>query len=244
MLFSDQNPFSIKVAVYQSKGKENFIDRKEFKGSILETYNDLVDYLKLNSATYGIVDATTRVDIEEFPEFIIREIALNSIIHRDYSVLTSNIVNIYKDSEIEFISYGSLYGNITLQDILNGLSTTRNPYLQSIFMRLNEVEALGSGLRRVNEFYKNRGQQLEIKALPSSFIVELPRISFEEIKQEKNDMEKIIELIDKKGSITRKDVEELLEKERTTVTDILNTMIEKGKIKKVGNSSATRYEKM
>ena len=134
MLFSDQNPFSIKVAVYQSKGKENFIDRKEFKGSILETYNDLVDYLKLNSATYGIVDATTRVDIEEFPEFIIREIALNSIIHRDYSVLTSNIVNIYKDSEIEFISYGSLYGNITLQDILNGLSTTRNPYLQSIFM--------------------------------------------------------------------------------------------------------------
>ena len=57
-------------------------------------------------------------------------------------------------------------------------------------------------------------------------------------------MEKIIELIDKKGSITRKDVEELLEKERTTVTDILNTMIEKGKIKKVGNSSATRYEKM
>ncbi len=244
LLFSDQNPFSIKVAVYQSKGKENFIDRKEFKGSILETYNDLVDYLKLNSATYGIVDATTRVDIEEFPEFIIREIALNSIIHRDYSVLTSNIVNIYKDSEIEFISYGSLYGNITLQDILNGLSTTRNPYLQSIFMRLKEVEALGSGLKRVNEFYKNRGQQLEIKALPSSFIVELPRISFEEIKQEKNDMEKIIELIDKKGSITRKDVEELLEKERTTVTDILNTMIEKGKIKKVGNSSATRYEKM
>lgn len=244
LLFSDQNPFSIKVAVYQSKGKENFIDRKEFKGSILETYNDLVDYLKLNSATYGIVDATTRVDIEEFPEFIIREIALNSIIHRDYSVLTSNIVNIYKDSEIEFISYGSLYGNITLQDILNGLSTTRNPYLQSIFMRLKEVEALGSGLKRVNEFYKNRGQQLEIKALPSSFIVELPRISFEEIKQEKNDMEKINELIDKKGSITRKDVEELLEKERTTVTDILNTMIEKGKIKKVGNSSATRYEKM
>ena len=244
LLFSDQNPFSIKVAAYQSKGKENFIDRKEFKGSILQTYNDLVDYLKLNSATYGIVDSTTRVDIEEFPEFIIREIALNSIIHRDYSVLTSNIVNIYKDSEIEFISYGSLYGNVTLQDILNGLSTTRNPYLQSIFMRLNEVEALGSGLRRVNEFYKNRGQQLEIKALPSSFIVELPRISFEEIEQEKSDMEKIISFIDKNGSITRKDAEKILGKERTTVTEILNTMIENGRIKKVGNSSATKYEKI
>lgn len=242
LLFSDQNPFSIKVAVYQSAGKENFIDRKEFKGSILETYNELVNYLKLNSATYGIIDSTTRMDIEEFPEFIVREIALNSIIHRDYSVLTSNIVNIYKDSKIEFINYGSLYGNITLQDILNGLSTTRNPYLQSIFMRLKEVEAMGSGLKRVNEFYKNRGQQFEIKTLPSSFIVELPRISFDEVRQGKSDIEKIIEFIDKNKSITRKEAESILGKERTVVTEILNSMIENGKIIKVGNSSATRYE--
>ncbi len=242
LLFSDQNPFSIKVAVYQSIGKENFIDRKEFKGSVLESYSNLVDYLKLNSATYGIIESTTRDDFEEFPEFIIREIALNSIIHRDYSVLTSNIVNIYKDSEIEFINYGSLYGNITLQDILNGLSTTRNPYLQSIFMRLKEVEAIGSGLKRVNEFYESRGQQFKIKALPSSFVVTLPRISFEEIKETNSDIEKIIEFLDKNESITRKDVENLLGKERSMAVNILNSMIEKEKIRKIGNGPNTRYK--
>ena len=48
LLFSDQNPFTFKLAVYQSKEKENFLDRKEFKGSILEIhiYNQFLCELK------------------------------------------------------------------------------------------------------------------------------------------------------------------------------------------------------
>ena len=49
-----------------------------------------------------------------------------SLIHRDYGMLTSNILNLYKNNGIEVISFGSLYGNITLDDILAGLSTSRN----------------------------------------------------------------------------------------------------------------------
>ena len=241
LLLSDQNPFSIKIAAYQTTGKEHFLDRKEFTGSVIETYDKLIDYLKLNSATYGIVETTNRVDIEEYPEFIIREIALNSIIHRDYSTLTSNIINIYKDNEIEFISYGALYGNITVDDILNGLSTTRNPYLQSIFMRLNEVEAIGSGLKRVNEFYKSKGLKLQINALPSSFIVKLPRIDLT-FPKANDDEQKIYNYIQNTGYITRKEAETLLGKERTATTKILNKMIQNGTIKKTGNSTSVRYE--
>lgn len=35
LLLSDENPYSIKVAVYESLSKNNFIDRKEFTGSLL-----------------------------------------------------------------------------------------------------------------------------------------------------------------------------------------------------------------
>ena len=136
LLFSDQNPFTFKLAVYQSNEKNNFLDRKEFKGSILEIYDTIIDYLKNNTATYGLINTSVREDIEEYPEFILREIVLNSLIHRDYGTLTSNILNLYKNNGIEVISFGSLYGNITLDDILAGLSTSRNPYLQSIFMRI------------------------------------------------------------------------------------------------------------
>ena len=164
LLLSDQNPFTIKIASYKSKEKTNFIDRKEFNGSLLEIYDKAVDYLKFHSSTYGLIEGSVRKDIEEYPEFALREIILNSLIHRDFSTLTSNIINVYKDNSIEFINYGSLYGNITIDDALSGLSTSRNPYLQSIFMRLKRVEAIGSGLRRVNTYYSSKNLEFKVKA--------------------------------------------------------------------------------
>lgn len=245
LLFSDQNPFSFKLAVYQSKEKENFLDRKEFTGSILEIYDNLIEFLKLNTATYGLISSSIRQDIEEYPEFILREIVLNSLIHRDYSTLTSNIINLYKNDGIELISYGSLYGNITVDDILAGLSTSRNPYLQSIFMRIKRVEAIGSGLRRVNSYYKKLGLNFEIKVLPSTFIVTLPKITLNNSKVSNvdTDINLIIEYIEKNGSITRKNAETLINKEKTTTSILLNKLVEDSILIKVGNGPSTRYEK-
>ena len=245
LLFSDQNPFSFKLAVYQSKEKENFLDRKEFNGSIPEIYDNLIEFLKLNTATYGLISSSIREDIEEYPEFILREIVLNSIIHRDYSTLTSNIINLYKDEGIELISYGSLYGNITIDDILAGLSTSRNPYLQAIFMRIKRVEAIGSGLRRVNSYYEELGLNFEIKALPSTFIVTLPRITLnaQNIQNTDTNIDLIIKYIEKNGSITRKIAETLIKKEKTTTSALLNKLVDDNILIKIGNGPSTRYEK-
>ena len=245
LLFSDQNPFTFKLAVYQSNEKNNFLDRKEFKGSILEIYDTIIDYLKNNTATYGLINTSVREDIEEYPEFILREIVLNSLIHRDYGTLTSNILNLYKNNGIEVISFGSLYGNITLDDILAGLSTSRNPYLQSIFMRIKRVEAIGSGLRRVKSYYNKIGLNFEIDVLPASFVVKLPKISLNNVtiqNNSKSDMDIIIKYIEKNGSITRINAQVLINKEKTTTSTILNKLVENGVLVKIGNGPSTRYE--
>ena len=243
LLLSDQCPYTVKVATYQSVNKTNFLDRKEFGGSLLEVYDKTLSYLKINSATYGLIDSSIREDIEEYPEFILREIILNSLIHRDYSVLTSNIINIYKDDSIEFISYGSLYGNITIEDVLAGLSTSRNPHLQSIFMRLKRVEAIGSGLRRVNSYYKSKNLDFLVKALPSSFVVRLPRIAIDKIPA-KDDYKIIIDYLNINGEITRKQAERLLDKEKTTTSNVLSKMISDKIIKKIGKGPNTKYIKI
>ena len=240
LLLSDQNPYTVKIASYTSMEKTNFLDRKEFQGSLLEIYDKVVDYLKLNSATYGLIDGTIRKDIDEYPEFILREITLNSLIHRDYSTVTSNIINIYKNDGIEFISYGSLYGNITIDDILAGLSATRNPHLQSVFMRIKRVEAIGSGLRRVNSYYKSKDLNFSVNALPSSFIVWLPKITMK-LKLDTNDEQLIVDYIKDHGEITRKNAEQLIGKEKTTTAGILNSMVEKNILVKEGNGPSTKY---
>lgn len=239
LLLSDQNPYTIKIATYESEEKTNFLDRKEFSGSLLKIYNQTIEYLNLNSATYGLIENSIRKDIEEYPQFILREITLNSLIHRDFSALTSNIINIYKNNGIEFISYGSLFGNITIEDALAGLSTSRNPYLQSIFLRLKRVETIGSGLRRVNSFYKDKNLNLVIKALPSSFIVKLPRITLNQNK--KTDENKIINYIKNNHEITRKEAEKIIKKEKTATANILNKMLKNKVIKKIGEGPNTKY---
>lgn len=248
LLLSDQNPYTIKIAAYVSSEKSNFLDRKEISGSLLEIYDKSLDYLKLNSATYGLIDNSVRNDIEEYPEFILREILLNSIIHRDYSSLTSNIINIYKDSSIEFISYGPLYGNITVEDILSGLSTSRNPYLQSIFMRLKRVEAIGSGLRRIDSYYKERNLSFDIKALPSSFVVTLPRILLDNNINKNNDFDcnneqkKVVNYLNENDEITRKEAEQLIKKEKTTTSNLLNDMVNNHILMKIGKGPSTKYK--
>ena len=146
-----------------------------------------------------------------------------------------NILNLFKDDEIELISYGSLYGNITV----------RNPYLQAIFMRIKRVEAIGSGLRRVNSYYEKLGLNFEIKALPSTFIVTLPRITLntQNIQNTDTDIDLIIKYIEKNGSITRKIAETLIKKEKTTTSILLNRLVADNILIKIGNGPSTRYEK-
>lgn len=166
---------------------------------------------------------------------------LNSLIHRDYGTLISNILNLYKNSGIEVISFGSLYGNITLDDILAGLSTSRNPYLQSIFMRIKRVEAIGSG----KSYYNKIGLNFEIDVLTSSFVVKLPKISLNNVaiqNNSKGDMDIIIKYIEKNGSITRINAQALINKEKTTTSTILNKLVENGVLVKIGNGPSTRYE--
>lgn len=240
LLLSDQNPFTLKVAVYETKNKRNFLDRKEFSGSLLEVFDKTIDYLKINSATKGIINSSVREDFDDFPEFILREITLNSLIHRDYSIFSSNIINIYQNDSIEFINYGSLYGNITLEDILDGLSASRNPRLQSIFTRIKRVEAIGSGLRRTNAYYKEKGMELIVKALPASFIVSIP-IMDRCISVCGNDYSKILEFVDENGIISREEASKIIGKGRSTTANVMNKMVENNILRKINGGPNTRY---
>jgi len=107
-------------------------------------------------------------------------------------------------------------------------------------MRLKRVEAIGSGLRRVNSYYLSKGLNFEIEALPSSFVVKLPRISIS--NQKINDDSKIImNYLNKHGEITRKIAEQLINKEKTTTATILNNLVDDSIIDKVGNGPSTKY---
>lgn len=71
----------------------------------------------------------------------------------------------------------------------------------------------------------------------------MPRITLNTIKSPDEDINLIMRFIEKNGSITRKDAENLIQKEKTTTATILNKMVENKVLVKVGNGPSTRYEK-
>lgn len=85
----------------------------------------------------------------------------------------------------------------------------------------------------------------EIKALPSTFVVTLPRVTLNNMNAKKInlDIDLIIKYIEKNGSITRKDTEDLIKKEKTSTAILLNKLVDDNILIKVGNGPSTRYEK-
>lgn len=235
-IISDQNEYSIKIAVYKGNEKVEFLDRKELEsGSIFKQLHEALDYLNLIVKVAGKIVGLERIDSPEYNIEILRECLLNSIIHKNYDINSSIMINIYQDS-IEIVNVGGLIGGLTIEDIKNGSSAQRNPNLASLFHRLNYVESYGSGISRVMSSYKTQDNKPVISVAPNSFSIKLPKIVYSK------DIEMIINIIESKGKISREDVEESFKCGKTKAVKILNKYVNDNILRKVSTGNKTFYE--
>lgn len=93
-------------------------------------------------------DGITRVKDWEIPERILRELVVNSIIHRDYTRNGQNEIRIFSD-RIEFESQGRLPNTLTIEKIKAGQKYPRNPILVQFAQYLGLMEHKGLGIRRI-----------------------------------------------------------------------------------------------
>lgn len=70
---------------------ERFIDNKRIEGSITQMLNDTLIFVRKNMKVKTIIDPETgkRNDRTEYPVIAVRELVINALIHRDYSITQS-----------------------------------------------------------------------------------------------------------------------------------------------------------
>ena len=91
----------------------------------------------------------------EYCERSVFEALVNALIHRDYTILGSEVhIDIY-DDRLTIYSPGGMADGTRVQerDISNISSTRRNPVLADIFGRLGYMERQGSGFKKITEAY-------------------------------------------------------------------------------------------
>lgn len=246
LLLSDECPYSIKCAIFNGNNKLEFRDRKEFTGSVLKQVNDTFQYLDLYNKTKGKIVGLERIDTKDYPEYALRESLLNAVIHRDYNFTGSILVSLF-DDHFEITSLGGLVKGISIEDLYNGVSESRNPNLANIFYRLKYVESFGTGIGRIIESYKEYDKEPLILNTENTFKVTLYNVNYIKENNVKvlptnlTQEEQIIEYLKKNSKINRLIVESLLDVSKTRANDILNRMINENIIIQTGTGKNIYY---
>lgn len=141
-------------------GGERFIDNQRIEGTISQMLEGTLAFIRRNTRNATIIDENgNRVDRSEYPMIAIREIILNALIHRDYSIHTDNSpirVVIYKN-RIEVENPGGLYGRITVDELGKVSADTRNPFIAGGLEVMIDTENRFSGIPTIINSMKNAG---------------------------------------------------------------------------------------
>ena len=102
-----------------------------------------------------IIKTVRREERPELPEDALREAVANAVAHRDYRSPGNVQVYVFKD-RVEIVSPGGLPAGMTKAD-LGAKSMPRNPLLFSMLYRMDVVEHIGSGIRRILDRCQEHG---------------------------------------------------------------------------------------
>ncbi|MCP4401097.1 MAG: hypothetical protein GY801_27845 [bacterium] len=117
---------------------------------------------------------TKRVDTRALPpDKVLRELLVNSCVHRDYSIGGSKIRIFMFSDRLEFITPGRLPNSITIEKLKAGVSYARNPVLVKFMENLRYIDRLGRGLPMVWREIQKIGGSVEFKELGEEFKVVL-----------------------------------------------------------------------
>ncbi|MBB3330261.1 ATP-dependent DNA helicase RecG [Halomonas campaniensis] len=178
LLARDIQKFSISAdvacALFMGTDKVHILDRRGFHGDVYSMIDEVMAWLlsKLNVAY--IIRHVKREERPELPEEALREAVVNALVHRDYRSTANVHVYVFKD-RVEVVSPGGLPAGMSEAD-LGIKSIPRNPLLFGMLHRMEAVEHIGSGIRRIRRLCSEYGvAEPEIEVSPHWFVLRFPR---------------------------------------------------------------------
>lgn len=242
-LISDNNSIETSSIDIVRFGNDNssFVERKIIeKTSIINQFDEAIKFLDKNYPEIEVVEGFARIKKHSIPKEAYREAVANAIVHRDYLQKGKIQISMY-DNRIEILSPGGLPEGMTEQLYLNDqISIPRNPLIANIFFMLKFIEKFGTGVARINKSYLKSQLKPKYVILDNYIKIILPNMLFND-----KDMlpeKRIINLLEIKVEISRIDVENYLNVNKTSAIKIINEMLKKDIIKTIGEGKNILYK--
>lgn len=152
-----------------------FTDNKRIEGTIPEMLDGAMSFVKANTRVRTLIGKDgKRSDIPDYPMNAVREVILNALVHRDYSIHTEGMpvqLIIFSD-RLEVINPGGLYGRLTMDMLGKTQPDTRNPVLATALEVMGVTENRYSGIPTIRrEMREGKHPAPEFSAIRSEFRV-------------------------------------------------------------------------
>lgn len=159
LLARDVRKFNVSAHVscglFMGTVKARILDRRDFHRDVYSMIDDVVAWILSKINVEYIIKHVKREERPELPEEAIREAVVNALAHRDYRSAANVQIYLFKD-RLEVVSPGGLPAGMT-EAALGIKSIPRNPLLFGILHRMEAVEQIGSGIRRIRELCREHG---------------------------------------------------------------------------------------
>ena len=118
-------------------------------GSIVETgvVDRAVDFVRRNTGVTSRLEGARRIDRPDYPENAVRELIVNSVVHRDYSIEGADVMLCVFSDRLEVQSPGRLPNTVTVEGMRWGVRYSRNQNLVNIMRDYGYVDPRGMGIR-------------------------------------------------------------------------------------------------
>ena len=146
----------IVCALYKGTEKAIIIDAKELNGDVVSNIDDALTFLKRHlNITYKI-ETLRRQNILELPEGALREAIVNAVCHRNYFEKGARVMVEVFDDRVEITSPGGVCKGITPENF-GKISITRNAIVASMLYRIDYIEQMGTGIKRMRNAAQEAG---------------------------------------------------------------------------------------
>ena len=255
MLLFAKTPLMYDIHAGRLKTSDVILDDRIIRNTLYEAVEETMKYImshlkvsyKISSET--VVQTTQRSEIFEYPLEALRELVLNSIIHRQYDNVGDIKIKIF-DNRITIFNPGKLYGDLTIEDLKTDYyqSSARNKLVVEAFFLTGDIEKYGTGFHRVrNAISKYPSMKFKYREIQNGFLTEL---SYEETSTDntvdntvdKTNEEKILDAIRVNPGITQQKLVEITGLTRRGVEWNIQKLKVENVIRRVGGKKHGHWE--
>jgi ATP-dependent DNA helicase RecG len=210
-------------------------------GSLFEQFEQAFSFTTSCLSKSFKIQSVVRSEEYEIPLIALREIFLNAIVHRDYSVKAPTKIAIF-DDRVEVFSPGNFPGPLTSDLLEAGITYVRNAFICKAFRDAGYIEKLGTGFSTVFRLFRDAHLVAPAVSEGSGYVkCILPRKKSSPEKAPVLPHERALQFIKSRGAVSIRDLSQELQVSRASAGRILRDLVDQNKIGTQGRGPSTRY---